>query len=213
MYSELYDAWRREVTGSSLGALPPDFYAKIVVYLKRIKEENRPDQKSIKLNLLVREAENVDLMLQELLSLRYRKIIKATTKTQRVPTELLTTEEAKMTESFVGFAEAYQEFSQNLLQGEATKIAAPPEPIKVVIRTENPPTTTTPPQTQASLVTPQAHVTHKRLTLRFTKAIPAIMGADMKSYGPFQPEDVASLPELNAKILVKQGMAVLVEVS
>jgi DNA replication initiation complex subunit (GINS family) len=212
MYSELYEAWRREVTDSSLGALPPDFYAKIAAYLKRIKEENRPDQKSIKLNLLVREAQNVDTMLQELLSLRYRKIIKATTKTQRVPTELLTTEEAKMTESFVGFAETYQKFSQNLLQGETTKIAAP-EPIKVVIRTENPPTTTTPPQTQASLVGPQAHVTHKRLTLRFTKAIPAIMGADMKSYGPFQPEDVASLPELNAKILVKQGLAVLVEIS
>ncbi|MCW4028105.1 MAG: hypothetical protein NWE92_00450 [Candidatus Bathyarchaeota archaeon] len=213
MYSELFEAWRREVTDSSLGALPPDFYTKIGAYLKRIKEENRPDQKSIKLNLLVREAENVDAMLQELLSLRYRKIIKATTKTQRIPTELLTTEEAKMAESFVGFAEAYQKFSQNLLQGETTKIAAPIEPLKVVIRTETPPATTTPPQTQASLVTPQVHVTHKRLTLRFTKAIPAIMGADMKSYGPFQPEDVASLPELNAKILVKQGLAVLVEVS
>ncbi|MGE5188400.1 MAG: hypothetical protein ACM3JE_05170, partial [Betaproteobacteria bacterium] len=53
----------------------------------------------------------------------------------------------------------------------------------------------------------------KRLTLRFTKSIPAIMGADMKSYGPFIAEDVASLPEVNAKMLVKQGLAVMVEVS
>jgi len=45
------------------------------------------------------------------------------------------------------------------------------------------------------------------------KNIPAIMGADMKSYGPFVVEDVASLPELNARILIKQGLAVLVEVS
>ena len=39
------------------------------------------------------------------------------------------------------------------------------------------------------------------------------MGADMKSYGPFTAEDVASLPPQNAQILVKQGLAVLVEVS
>jgi len=39
------------------------------------------------------------------------------------------------------------------------------------------------------------------------------MGTDMKSYGPFLAEDVASLPVENAKVLVKQGLAVLVEVS
>jgi len=55
--------------------------------------------------------------------------------------------------------------------------------------------------------------THKRSTIRFLKNIPAIMGADMKSYGPFVAEDVASLPPQNAQILVKQGLAVLVEVS
>jgi DNA replication factor GINS len=51
----------------------------------------------------------------------------------------------------------------------------------------------------------------KKRVLRFTKEIPAIIGADMKTYGPFKPEDVASLPQENAKILVKQGVAVEVE--
>ena len=53
---------------------------------------------------------------------------------------------------------------------------------------------------------------HKRVALRFVKAIPAIIGADMKTYGPFMVEDVASLPVENAKILVKQGLAEVVEV-
>jgi DNA replication factor GINS len=51
----------------------------------------------------------------------------------------------------------------------------------------------------------------RKRVLRFTKEIPAIIGADMKTYGPFKPEDVASLPQENAKILVKQGVAVEVE--
>ena len=53
---------------------------------------------------------------------------------------------------------------------------------------------------------------HKRVTLRFVKDIPAVIGADMKAYGPFMVEDVASLPVENAKVFVKQGLAVAVEV-
>jgi DNA replication initiation complex subunit (GINS family) len=54
---------------------------------------------------------------------------------------------------------------------------------------------------------------HKRVALRFVKAVPAVIGADMNTYGPFKVEDVASLPVENAKILVKQGFAEVVEVS
>jgi DNA replication initiation complex subunit (GINS family) len=54
---------------------------------------------------------------------------------------------------------------------------------------------------------------HKRVVLRFVKAVPAVIGADMKAYGPFMVEDVASLPVENAKILVRQGLAEVVEVS
>jgi len=52
----------------------------------------------------------------------------------------------------------------------------------------------------------------KKRVLRFVKEVPAIIGADMKTYGPFKPEDVASVPIENAKILTKQGVAVEVEV-
>jgi DNA replication factor GINS len=53
----------------------------------------------------------------------------------------------------------------------------------------------------------------KMAVLRFTAHVPAIIGADMKPYGPFQAEDVASLPLDNAKILVKQHLAEKIEVS
>jgi DNA replication factor GINS len=51
----------------------------------------------------------------------------------------------------------------------------------------------------------------KTMILRFLREIPAIVGADMKTYGPFKPEDIASLPIENARILIKQGVAVEVE--
>ncbi len=53
----------------------------------------------------------------------------------------------------------------------------------------------------------------KTAVLRFLKDVPAIIGKDMKAYGPFKAEDVASLPVENAKILIKQGLAEKVNVN
>lgn len=49
------------------------------------------------------------------------------------------------------------------------------------------------------------------VVLRFIQEIPALVGSDMKTYGPFEPEDIATLPPENARILVKQGVAVEVD--
>jgi DNA replication factor GINS len=52
---------------------------------------------------------------------------------------------------------------------------------------------------------------HKRVVLRFLRDVPAIIGADMKTYGPFKSEDIASLPVENTRILKKQRLAENVE--
>ena len=196
MYNQLYAAWQREIEDPTLGALSPDFYIKIGEYLRRIKDEDKVlDKKSVKMNLLMHESANVERMLKELLDTRYRKLIKNVTKNQKAPVGLLTIEEARMFETFTDFTKTYRKFADDLMQGQiAQKAGSDTPPIKVVVKTDT-----------ASV--------SKRSTIRFLKSIPSIMGADMKSYGPFAAEDIASLPLQNAHILVKQGLAVLVEVS
>ncbi len=49
------------------------------------------------------------------------------------------------------------------------------------------------------------------MVVRILREIPEIMGVDMKTYGPFKPEDIATLPKENAKTLIKQGAAAEVE--
>ena len=138
-------------------------------------------------------------MLEELLRARYKKLLKTISQNTNVPSEFLTVEEAKMCESFVAFASAYQKFTNDLLQGQISQ---------TISQSNRWPNCTCEPKPK-----PNVEVAHKRVALRFIKNIPAIMGADMKSYGPFIVEDVASLPVENAKVLVKQGLAVPVEVS
>lgn len=171
-----------ETQDHALGALPSDFYVRIADYLKRIKEENRMlDRKSIKATLLEHELTHVKRMLNELVWLRYKKLVKMTHDSQKVNSELLALEEAKIFELFVPFTDGYQKFAKGLLQGQISKV--------------------------------DVEVPHKRASLRFAKTVPAIIGADMKTYGPFAVEDVASVPIENAKLLVKQGIAELIETS
>ena len=181
MYDELYQAWKHEITEPTLGTLPRDFYERITHYLRKIKEENNLiDNKTLKITLLEKEATNVKCMLGELLWARYKKLVKFTTQTQKLSTDLLAFEEIQIFESFIPFTEAYKKFTKSLLQGQTSKSRQEPR---------------------------------KRITLRFSKDIPQITGADLKPCGPFIVEDIASLPVQNAKILVKQGLAVIVDVA
>ncbi|MEM2081919.1 MAG: hypothetical protein QXP44_06110 [Candidatus Bathyarchaeia archaeon] len=182
MYDEIYAAWRREAENESLGSLPADFYARVARYLQKIKEECRMlDKKTVKAALLEHELQHAKRMVKAIVWLRYKKLLRIISKTQKVPAESLAAEETILWTSFSSFAEAYQKFAESLLRGQ--------------VSADNPPKP------------------RKRVTLRFLKEIPAIIGADMKTYGPFLAEDIASVPAENAKILVKQGLAVQVDAS
>ena len=206
MYNELYAAWKREIDQPSLGGLPFDFYVKLANYLKRIREENLLDNKSVKVNLLGHEAQNVFRMLEELLDIRYKKMVKTITDNQKLPSELLTIEEAKMSENFLVFTVAYRKFAQDLLKGQV-QISEKSVAAQVQATSESPVQAPVSPIIVKVINEP----TRKRAVLRFIKNIPGIIGSDMKTYGPFVAEDLASLPVENAKMLVKQGLAVLVE--
>ena len=190
MYSELYAAWQREIDDPALQPLPTDFYAQVSNYIRRIQEETKIlDKKALKAVLLEQELKNVKRIVKQLTWMRYKKLVKLVNENQKLPSDLLTTEEAQLSKGYLPFVEGYRTFAQTLLQGQPPKI-----------NLEKP-------------VAQPVELPQKRVTLRFVKAIPAVMGGDMKTYGPFAPEDVASVPVENAKILVKQGFAVVVDVS
>ena len=57
-----------------------------------------------------------------------------------------------------------------------------------------------------------ARMRSKQIVVRFLKPTEAFVGLDMSKYGPFQPEDVASLPFENARSIIEGGGAVEVHV-
>lgn len=57
-----------------------------------------------------------------------------------------------------------------------------------------------------------ARMRSKQIVVRFLKPTEAFVGVDMNKYGPFQSEDVASLPFENARSIIGGGAAVEVHV-
>ena len=51
---------------------------------------------------------------------------------------------------------------------------------------------------------------NRSATVRFLKLVDELVGPDLRRYGPFEPEDLASLPASSAEVLVASGEAVAV---
>ncbi len=192
MYEELYAAWLAEMENRALQPLPSNFFTRLSGYMQQIKVENQArEQNNVRVVLLEQERRNATRMVRELLRARYKKILKIVKGGQKLLPDILTNEETEFLTGLLPFAEAFNIFARNLLQGQTSKP-------KIEVTGAKPVAAETP---------------HKRVAIRILKAIPSIVGSDMKTYGPFQPEDVASVPIENAKILVKQGLAQNIEVS
>lgn len=180
MYSMLYESWKREIQNSELGSLSDDFYSRVAEYLRKLKEESRMlDKRTVKARLLRGEMRNVRSMLDELIKIRYRKLIRKATSGDKGTNDILTLEEKGFLANLLPLAEAYKAFASNLKQGHLVRIGS--------VRSR------------------------RNAVLRFLKDVPAIIGSDVRPYGPFRAEDVASVPIENARILTKQGLAEEIE--
>jgi len=182
MYDELYEAWRREKENAEVQPIPKDFFVRLAQYIKRLREEARMlDEKTTRARLLMHESKNVKKLSEDLIRLRYEKVVRKGMAGETIVKEGLTDEEEKLFRDIASSTESFQNFLKDVLSGRG----------------------------RSSEV--EAEERAKKRVLRFLQEIPAIIGADMKTYGPFKPEDLASVPVENARVLVKQGLAVEVE--
>jgi len=180
MYEELFEAWKKEKENAELQALPRDFYANLVNYMKKTREESRMiDKKTTRARLMYREFENTKKLVKELMKLRREKILRRTVTGKILSEDSLTIEEKGLHHELLPLAESYQGFLKNVLRGQIIQVERKEKPKKILVR--------------------------------FVQQIPAIIGSDMNTYGPYRAEDIATLPPENARILIKQGIAIEAE--
>ena len=52
----------------------------------------------------------------------------------------------------------------------------------------------------------------KPVTVRFVKEFDEIVGVDLEKYGPFKPEDIATIPNENAQALISNGIVLKIRI-
>jgi DNA replication factor GINS len=199
-YRTLYDSWRREKQRPDIQPLPEGFYTAMTSYSTQLKEQNRTsDKNTVKGKLIEKEHDHVVNMLQDLNRLRLNKLVTAELHSIPVETLNLIAEEKHLQVELRRLLAAHTQGIKLSLQGREPKAEAPQM--------------ATPPQITPRPQPPVHHIeaTEPLKIVRFTQPLPAIMGVDMKTYGPFKAEDVASLPAQNADNLIRKGIAKLVE--
>jgi len=179
-YALLYEAWKQEKENHELQPLHREFYSNLSQYVKSQREELQMlDEKTLKARLLSEELERVKKLSSDLIHSRYRKMFNSILNGKIISSDILTSEEEV---SYSGISSTWKyvkDVLKDVLRGRI--------PIVRSLKNMEKP---------------------KRILVRFLKGIPAIIGPDMKAYGPFNEEDVASLPAENAEVLLKRGIAI-----
>lgn len=129
------------------------------------------------------ELEQTRKIARNLVATRRRKILRITTKGEMIPTEGLTMEDEGLYGSILSAIDDFNKKIRRSFEGKIKDGSGEGE-----------------------------QMSPKRILVRFLREIPAIIGSDMRTYGPFKTEDIATLPEENATALIKQGFAIEVKV-
>ena len=182
-YEDIYKAWMDERDAAELRPLKKDFYNELEEYMKSLVAETEVlDEKSVKRRLLSKEVENIRTLVNDMARLRNKKVLETALRGNLVLSDAFSEDEERIYTDLVSITEKSKKLLKDATEGYAF------EPRKRKTEEER-----------------------RRMLVRFLQAIPAIIGVDMKTYGPFKAEDVAMLPAENAEALMRKGVAVVVE--
>lgn len=209
----LRDIHRKERMSPYLQDVGKEFFDEIKdLYSSKIQEleKGKSDFAAIK------ELDNIKTIINDLFEIRERKIVSNALyyvkSGEEIELENLTTDEEQMLNSIINEIRKHRKILDTIL---SVKYSPPHqlEEKQLQIPVEKEPKKTPPrPPGQSSQQLNQStgisqNTSIKLITIRILKDLPPIVGADGRLYGDFKKEDVVTLPEPNAKVFIKQGVA------
>jgi DNA replication initiation complex subunit (GINS family) len=191
-YERLHQAWRKEKASEDIQGIKDDLLREMRQYV--IELNRMPlDTGTLTGRITQTEKQHVNQMFRELTDARLEKMVRRELEGKPIDAKALTPEEQRLHSNLRQLLASYRDGSD----------LPPVEQVR------------TPPAPRPSQEPPAPSVKAEGeglVAVRFLQSLPAIMGVDMKAYGPFKPEDVASIPKQNAVNLIRRGIAKLVEI-
>jgi len=207
-YETLFDILRREKDREELQNLDKTFYSDVVKYINEKRESLKQSQETLfsdddreKTQI---QLQNIKRILKELYNRREKKIIdsaimKSRTNSGIIDTAAMLEEEKKLfSEATAILNRARAGILFNVIEGRE------PESIECT----NTPKAAGTNSAGADSAKEEGKEQQKETRMvRILHAVPQIYGEDAELYGPFEEEDVASLPKEIAEILISKERA------
>jgi len=188
-YEKLYSIWLRENENNDLQRLPSNFYEEVGKYINELELGlSSTNLSRIEAKIIEAELKNVRFMVKDLYNLRLEKILRAVLKGKELSEETLNSTEKEYFEPLTETLRNFYSLISRILKGKMPK-----EFVKTERKHELP-------------------LEKKKIVVRILENLPAIVGIDMKVYGPFKKGDIAVLPRKNAETLIQKEKAKIIEI-
>jgi DNA replication initiation complex subunit (GINS family) len=195
-FEQILSLVRREQTRQDLQEIDKNLYKNALILLKTKEKQikSKETQQSltttnVELEKQKRLVKHIRKQLNDLIDLRQKKIINSARMRAKLPStiinnDLLTPEEK---EFFDNTVKLFRSFKKDLLNKEIS-----PEEIK---------------NTQTKENTTKTIETKENMTVKFLVDMPKFYGPKKQILGPYKKEQIAEVPTLIAKALIKKGRA------
>ena len=204
-YETLYELLKREKERPDLQKLETTFFSDTINYIKDKKKILQAKSDSVfasdEMKKTERQLDNIYKILKELYERREKKIIglaldKSRTKSNLIDTTALLREEKVFFDAVTGLLDSYRDAilytvlneKMPFMQDLEDKDKKPKSDFTTALELKN---------------------EGKKSTklVRFTHKVPKFVGPELEEYGPYNEEDIASLPMEIADVLLNKGKA------
>lgn len=198
LYIQLYKLWMAELESDNIIEISSDFDLQYSGLLSEAKQklELQAFNKFAKLVL-----SRIDFIYTDFKSVRFQKIITALIRGERFPSNLLSHGEALFQKNS---SSIFQSYFDKRINGQPVLLKDSARSPEIEIVDHNP-------NEQQRKVVKTEYITAFML-LRFNQGIPAIVGTDGHSYGPFSSQDIAIIPYKNGELLITKGIASTIDI-
>jgi len=212
-YETLYEILRNEKNRDDLQELNVGFYEDVVKYLNKNKEMLSKAHSDDETEDLARQIKNIKAIIKEIYERREKKIInmainKSRAGSESVEIDYLLPQEKDFYIHCVALLDRFrtQDLSK-ILDGSIILPTRNFEPEAAAPKQE----AASEAQRPATAAPTQEHAPHKpsdeKKTIKFRENVPKFLGKQLEVYGPFEPEEVVTLPSDLADILIRKGKA------
>jgi DNA replication initiation complex subunit (GINS family) len=200
-YETLFELLRREKNRVELQALEPSFYKDFINYLKTKKDLLLEKQANAtdhgELTKLIIQIDNINKIMKELFERREKKIVTSALfnakSGQTLGRDALLDNESKFYAELIVLLKKYRMgVLDNLLNGDLPNIE--------LIDTSN----------LSEIdhnVDKESNVKKETLLLRIQSFVPKFVGEQLENYGPYESDEIVTLPYKMAKILIDNDKA------